>query len=243
MSVEPKPFQSATIDAAIRAFGARTGSRRFLVADEVGLGKTIVASGLIERISARRSTPLRVFYVCSNLAIVTQNLRRLVSFLPDGEREDAIAKVDRPSLMPTREPPAHSTVQVFSLTPDTALPSRRRRRREGRVEERALGLALLNELLPETIPGLYRALRVNVRPQRFNGWVHHYRIAIRSGEIADRSFRSAFRNALRIELGLGPRQHLPPRIRALVNSNDRLQALGCGRAERSGDCRARAGPA
>ena len=230
MSVEPKPFQSATIDAAIRAFGARTGSRRFLVADEVGLGKTIVASGLIERISARRSTPLRVFYVCSNLAIVTQNLRRLVSFLPDGEREDAIAKVDRPSLMPTREPPAHSTVQVFSLTPDTALPSRRRRRREGRVEERALGLALLNELLPETIPGLYRALRVNVRPQRFNGWVHHYRIAIRSGEIADRSFRSAFRNALRIELGLGPRQHLPPRIRALVNPNDRLQLVAAVRS-------------
>ena len=188
------------------------GSRRFLVADEVGLGKTIVASGIIERISARRSTPLRVFYVCSNLAIATQNLARLVSFLPDDERKCAIAKVDRPSLMPTRDPPAHGAVQVFSLTPDTALPSRRRRRREGRVEERALGFALLNEFLPRTIPGLYRALRVNVGPQRFRRWVRHYRNAIRNREIADRSFRSAFRNALRIELGLEPGQHLPPRI-------------------------------
>ena len=230
MSVEPKPFQSATIDAAIRAFSARKGSRRFLVADEVGLGKTIVASGIIERVSARRSTPLRVFYVCSNLAIATQNLARLVSFLPDDERNCAIAKVDRPSLMPTREPPAHGAVQVFSLTPDTALPSRRRRRREGRVEERALGFALLNELLPGTIPGLYRALRVNVGPQRFRRWVRHYRNAITNREIADRSFRSAFRNALRIELGLEPGQHLPPRIRALLNPRDRLQLVAAVRS-------------
>ena len=230
MSVEPKPFQSATIDAAIRAFRARTGSRRFLVADEVGLGKTIVASGIVKRISARRSTPLRVFYVCSNLAIATQNLSRLVSFLPDDERKCAIAKVDRPSLMPTREPPAHSAVQVFSLTPDTALPSRRRRRREGRVEERALGLALLNELLPGTIHGLYRTLRVNAGPQRFKRWVRHYRNAIRNREIADRSFRSAFRNALRIELRLKPGQHLPPRIRSLVNPHDRLRLVAAVRS-------------
>ena len=171
-----------------------------------------------------------MFYVCSNLAIATQNLARLVSFLPDDERNCAIAKVDRPSLMPTREPPAHGAVQVFSLTPDTALPSRRRRRREGRVEERALGLTLLKELLPETIPGLYPALRVNVGPQRFRGWVRYYRSAIRSGEIADRSFRSAFRKALRIELGLESGQHLPPRIRALLNPRDRLQLVAAVRS-------------
>lgn len=230
MSVEPKPFQSATIDAAVRAFKARSGSHRFLVADEVGLGKTIVASGVIERISARRSTPLRVFYVCSNLAIATQNLARLVSFLPDDERKCAIAKVDRPSLMPTREPPAHGKVQVFSLTPDTALPSRRRRRREGRVEERALGFALLKELLPRTIPGLYRALRVNVGPQRFNSWVRHYRNAIRTRKIADRAFRSAFRNALRVELELNPGQQLPPRIRTLLDSHEPLKLVAAVRS-------------
>ncbi|MDD9985476.1 MAG: DEAD/DEAH box helicase family protein [Spirochaetaceae bacterium] len=157
MSVEPMPFQRATIEAAIRAFRNRLGSHRFLVADEVGLGKTVVACGIIERISRRYTAPLRVFYVCSNLAIATQNLARLVSFLPDHERHTAIAKVDRPSLMPTREPPTHRGVQVFSLTPDTALPSRRRRR-EGRVEERAFGYALLNELLQRTIPGLYPGL-------------------------------------------------------------------------------------
>ena len=230
MSVEPKPFQSATIDAAIRAFRARTGSRRFLVADEVGLGKTIVASGIVERISAKRSTPLRVFYVCSNLAIATQNLARLVSFLPDDKRKSAIAEVDRPSLMPTRDLPTHASVHVFSLTPDTALPSRRCRRREGRVEERALGLALLKELLPRTIPRLYRTLRVNVGRQRFDRWLRHYRTAIRNGKIADRTFRRAFRHALRVELGVEHGQHLPPRIQALVNSDDRLELVAAVRS-------------
>ena len=225
MSVEPKPFQSATIEAAIRAFSASAGSRRFLVADEVGLGKTIVAGGIIERISARRTTPLRVYYVCSNLAIATQNLARLVAFLPDHEQKSAIAKVDRPSLMPTRKLPAHGAVQVFSLTPDTALPSRGRRRSQGRVEERALGLALLKDLLPHTVPGLYRTLRVNVGRERFDWWVRHYRNAIRNRKIANRAFRSGFRNALRTELGLEAGQHLPPRIRALVNPHDRLRLV------------------
>lgn len=230
MSVDPKPFQHATIEVAIRAFKARSGSRRFLVADEVGLGKTIVARGIVERLARRRTAPLRVFYVCSNLAIATQNLARLVSFLPDHERHSAIAKVDRPSLMPTREPPAHASVQVFSLTPDTALPSRRRRRRDGRVEERAFGFALLNELLPGTIRGLYRALRRNVTPHRFDSWVRYYRQAIRRGEMAKGGFQAAFRYALRTELGLDPGQHLPARIRSFLESGEHLELVAAVRS-------------
>lgn len=40
---EPKPFQEAAIRIACESFNTATGSRRFLVADEVGLGKTVVA--------------------------------------------------------------------------------------------------------------------------------------------------------------------------------------------------------
>ena len=43
----PKPFQQATARAALQAFDDKNGSRRFLVADEVGLGKTIVAQEVI----------------------------------------------------------------------------------------------------------------------------------------------------------------------------------------------------
>jgi hypothetical protein len=132
--------------------------------------------------------------------------------------------------MPTREPPAHGRVQVFSLTPDTALPSRRRRRREGRVEERAFGLALLNEMLPGTIRGLFRTLRMNVGPQRFDSWVRYYREAIRSRDMATGGFRSAFRHALRTELGLGSGQHLPSRIRAFVDQDERLEFVAAVRS-------------
>lgn len=216
MSIEPKPFQQATIDAALGVFNTSTGYRRFLVADEVGLGKTVVASEIIRRMSEGRTEPLRVFYVCSNLAIAAQNLSRLVSFLPNDERDSAIASVDRPSLMPTRDPPAHHGVQVFSLTPDTALPLRGGRRREGRMEERALGIALLEELLPTKIPRLYRTLRVNAGVRRFGHLVRHYRKEIKYGRITNHSFRMVFRSALRFELGLKPRQHLPTGIRTFL---------------------------
>lgn len=42
----PKPFQKAAVDAAFAAFADPDGRRRFLVADEVGLGKTVVAKEL-----------------------------------------------------------------------------------------------------------------------------------------------------------------------------------------------------
>ena len=122
MPLEAKPFQRATIDAAARAYSDPEGSRRFLVADEVGLGKTVVARDVVKELSRRRR-PLRVFYVCSNLAIGAQNLRRLVSFLPDEEAELATARVDRPSLMPTRAPPSHGRVQeTESRIPTPARP-------------------------------------------------------------------------------------------------------------------------
>ena len=74
----PKAFQKATIERALRAFDRRWRVRRFLVADEVGLGKTVVARGVIEAMMRRKRGrgPLRVFYVCSSLAIAAQNKGR-----------------------------------------------------------------------------------------------------------------------------------------------------------------------
>ena len=49
MAQAPKRFQSLTAEAAVKALS--TGSRRFLLADEVGLGKTVVAREVIAGLS------------------------------------------------------------------------------------------------------------------------------------------------------------------------------------------------
>jgi len=65
---EPKGFQRATAEAALETLTRKDGPRRFLVADEVGLGKTVVARTIIGEMMKRRR-PLVVFYVSSNLNI------------------------------------------------------------------------------------------------------------------------------------------------------------------------------
>ena len=94
---EAKPFQKATINAALKALRSARGSRRYLVADEVGLGKTVVAQGVVAELMAekqkRDNDPLVVFYVCSSLAIAAQNRRKLLEVLPEPEREQALCPV------------------------------------------------------------------------------------------------------------------------------------------------------
>ena len=81
-----KDFQRRTARWAFeRMFADRNPTARFLVADEVGLGKTHVAKGVIAQVidHLRRTGDARhdVVYVCSNTAIARQNIRKLA---PEG---------------------------------------------------------------------------------------------------------------------------------------------------------------
>src|SRR5262245_14123095 len=145
---ELKPFQGATVQAVLAAFRKRRRARRFLVADEVGLGKTVVAQHVILRLSGDLGRPLVVFYMCSNLAIARQNRRKLLEILPPDERPAADCPVDRLSLLRACEPPTHKKLHLYSLTPDTSIPIRKRHRRDGRQEERALVHALVERVWP-----------------------------------------------------------------------------------------------
>ena len=99
--MKARDFQARTIQAALKSLTDESGSRRFLVADEVGLGKTVVASGVIQGMQERVShRPVKVMYVCANLVIARQNVRRLLGFLQDeAQRAQALAEIDRPSLL------------------------------------------------------------------------------------------------------------------------------------------------
>ena len=66
-----------------RLYTAPDSTRRFLVADEVGLGKTLVARGVVAKAldhlwdGPHRVKQIDIVYICSNAQIARQNVRRL----------------------------------------------------------------------------------------------------------------------------------------------------------------------
>jgi hypothetical protein len=93
-----KGFQRDTAAHADRMLFEK-GRTRFLVADEVGLGKTLVARGVVakalqrlERAGVRR---VDVVYISSNAEIGRQNIRRLI---PQGH--DVFDRLDRLTMLP-----------------------------------------------------------------------------------------------------------------------------------------------
>ena len=76
-----RPFQRRTVEHAFRRlFVAKDSTARFLVADEVGLGKTLVARGVIARTVEFLWDVVEridVIYLCSNSSIARANLPKL----------------------------------------------------------------------------------------------------------------------------------------------------------------------
>ena len=123
-------FQRATVDTVMDRLQQRTAAR-LLVADEVGLGKTVVARGVItrmmlDRLKANMKVPLRVVYVCSNQALAQENVRKLAAFKRDDAkhwmRSPSFSRLAELGLAPREE--AGSTqhlLEICSLTPGTSL--------------------------------------------------------------------------------------------------------------------------
>jgi len=81
-ALEPlKPFQRRTVEHAFeRLFLAEDSTARFLVADEVGLGKTLVARGIIAKAIEHLWNDVEridIVYICSNGSIARANLPKL----------------------------------------------------------------------------------------------------------------------------------------------------------------------
>lgn len=207
-----KPFQQATVEAAVRVLMAPRGPKRFLVADEVGLGKTVVAQHVIARMMKKVSRPLRVFYVCSNLTIAAQNRRNLLKVLPVAEeREAACCNVDRLTLLLAEDPPKHNGLQLYTLTPDTSIPMRQGKRRDGRQEERALIFALLEAIWPSLAHELGEKLFRRNAGKFWKSWVKYQR-----GMANDSRLKAVFRNSVRKEFGLNKNKWLSTKVREVL---------------------------
>jgi len=76
-----KDFQAKTVDYVFDQLYVK-GRSKMLIADEVGLGKTIVAKGIIAKAfdqftSTSAKKVFNVIYICSNQALASQNLKKL----------------------------------------------------------------------------------------------------------------------------------------------------------------------
>lgn len=152
-----KDFQRDTVEYVFRRLYLDNDcARRFLVADEVGLGKTLVARGVIAKTIDHlwdRTARIDIVYVCSNADIARQNIQRL-----NVTGRNDVSHASRITLLPLRLPKMDSRLNFVSFTPGTSFDLKSS---SGIAEERALLFWLLRG--PWSLDS-----RISSRP--FEGW-------------------------------------------------------------------------
>ena len=136
-----KDFQRRTVDYVFRRlYKDPDATRRFLIADEVGLGKTLVARGIIARTIEHlwdKVDRIDVVYICSNADIATQNVKRL---RPNLEGVDNFPLPTRLTLLPTKIAGLKERkVNLVSLTPGTSFDLKSRHGHRGGASTPLLG--------------------------------------------------------------------------------------------------------
>jgi hypothetical protein len=166
-----KDFQRQTVEYVFqRLYTAPDATRRFLIADEVGLGKTLVARGVIARTleylwnTGRR---LDVVYICSNADIARQNINRLnLTGQPD------FALASRITLLPTQiQNLQNNRVNFISFTPSTSFDLKSGM---GRGEERVLLYWLLRQAWGFNNASALNVLQGDMGSQRFRNRIYYF---------------------------------------------------------------------
>jgi hypothetical protein len=144
-----KDFQRKTVRYAFKQmFEIKNPTRRFLIADEVGLGKTLVARGLIAKAIDHFKNDIKngirrydIIYICSNTEIAKQNINRLNVI--GGVEKKEITFTSRITLLPVElQELKKNRINFVSFTPGTSF---NLRSREGTYKERALIYHILKE--------------------------------------------------------------------------------------------------
>lgn len=195
-----KAFQRRTVDYVFdRLYGDQAPVRQFLVADEVGLGKTMVARGVIARTIEKlwdTTDRIDILYICSNQAIAAQNLNRLNVL---NRRE--LALPTRMTLIPLQLQGAQNLdankVNFISLTPGTTF---NLRSTTGVTQERALLFRMLEDVVANRT-SLRNLLQVGAGPENWNWAIDGISLDGIDPKITDRFRRTIQSNSeLRQEL-------------------------------------------
>ena len=144
-----KDFQRATVERIDYLY--RKGQKRILVSDEVGLGKTLVAKGVIAKFAKFRKEKdddlVKIVYICSNINIAQQNLHKLKI---SKQLKDEASDTQRLSMQHLNifkseydNDVLSSYVQLIPLTPDTSF---KVIKGQGQAKERALMYVMLSKL-------------------------------------------------------------------------------------------------
>lgn len=173
-----KDFQRATVKRIDQLF--RSGQKRVLVSDEVGLGKTLIARGTVAEFAKMRKEDhddlVKVVYICSNSAIAQQNLNKLRI---DSSLRAEDAGASRLTMQHLRifqqendDELRSRYIQLIPLTPDTSF---RITSGCGMVQERALLYAILKRI-PE-LSGKLDELNLVMQywaAKSWQGWRDYY---------------------------------------------------------------------
>ncbi len=207
-------FQRAAVDQILTRLRNKQGSQRFLLADEVGLGKTIVARGVIEELAKRKRTPLQVIYLCSNAEIAEQNRRKLVA--------DAGQSINRVTELAVRAGTGNSNVALYAFTPGTSLANG-----TGLAWERRLLLFLVHRLYDVDVSDMHwrRFFRCSAGEER---WYSATKSAPLEAEFSRRT-RKDFQDQLRTYISALPESSdiRPAALRAAVDSFDEADRAAC----------------
>lgn len=185
-------LQRRTVEHVCRRFFTdRDTTRQFLVADEVGLGKTMVARGVIAhtiRAFWDKVERIDILYICSNNAIAQQNLERL-NVMGHHAHESSGRLTLQAINMKEGNGQRRNKVNFISLTPRTTF---NLQPPGGRIQERALILHLLEDMLDyfEGADILFQSKVGRIK------WKNERKIIKRSyidGEIRDK-FRAVVKN-------------------------------------------------
>lgn len=187
-----KIFQRRTVDYVFERLYSQTDpALQFLVADEVGLGKTMVARGVIARMIEHiwdTTERIDILYICSNQAIAAQNINRLNVL---GRRE--LSLPTRMTLIPLQlrsEAESRSgygglnsnKVNFISLTPGTTFDLRSS---TGVALERALLFRLLADAVSRP-RGLRNLLQVTAGDDGWDSAIENMSLKGVDAQIIDR---------------------------------------------------------
>ncbi|HEY5557726.1 helicase-related protein [Acetobacterium sp.] len=170
-----KDFQQATVERIDTLF--RGSVRRVLVSDEVGLGKTLIAKGVIAKTAVlhkeMNDSLFKVIYICSNRNIAEQNLNKLMITNNVTKETSDASRLSMQHLQIYKqendEKIKNGYVQLIPLTPHTSF---RMTSGDGIVQERALMFALLKRLPDLSDEQIQRGLEVLLSYQAPVSW--HY---------------------------------------------------------------------